>query len=45
MADDLISAENYRLIKNTFEEKVETVIRVGIKPWFGDMDLTQVTPS
>lgn len=47
MADYLIGADqkipNW-LVKATFLREVVTVIRLGIKPWTGGMDLAQETP-
>lgn len=47
VANYLISADQKILdwlLKTTFLEKVESRIRLGIKPWFGDMGWAQVTP-
>lgn len=48
MADYLIGA-NQKIpdspMKTTFPGKSETAIRLGSKPWFGDVGLIQVTLS
>lgn len=47
VADHLITADRNILdwpVKTTFLEKVESKIKLGIKLWFGDMGLAQVTP-
>lgn len=31
-------------VKNIFLEKLETVIKLDIKSWFGDLSLAQVNP-